>query len=126
MINLQFILYKFFVNVIGIGFSAFLFKHVEIKSFSALIISGLVLFLANVFIKPLLIIITLPLQIISMGLFYFIINAVIVLIVSSLVNGFIVDGLWTAIGVSLTIGFVNLIFDIFYNKPNIHFRFRRF
>lgn len=126
MMNIQFILYKFFVNVIGIGIAALLFKHVKIDSFGSLILSGFVLFLTNIFLKPFLILITLPFQILSLGIFYFVVNGIIILIVSSIVNGFVVDGLWTAIGVSFTISIINLIFDTFYNKPNIHFRFRRF
>lgn len=126
MSSLQFILYKIFVNIIGIGVSAFLFRHVEIESFNALFLSGLVLSIMNFLVKPFLILITLPIQVLTLGLFYFFINAVIILLVSSIVKGFHVDGLWTAVGVSIIVSVINLIFDIFFNTPNINITFWRF
>ncbi|ADR18751.1 phage holin family protein [Calditerrivibrio nitroreducens] len=124
--NLQFTLYKIFVNAIGLGVSAFIFRHVRVDSFAALLVAGLVLSIMNVFVKPLLVLITLPLHVFTLGLFYFVINAIIILLVSSLVEGFWVDGLWTAIGVSLVVSIINLFFDIFYGKPKVKIRIDRY
>lgn len=124
--NLQFTLYKIFVNAIGLGVSAFIFRHVRVDSFAALLVAGLVLSIMNVFVKPLLVLITLPLHVFTLGLFYFVINAIIILLVSSLVEGFWVDGLWTAIGVSLVVSIINLFFDMFYGKPKVKIRINRY
>lgn len=126
MISLQFILYRYFVNVIGLGVAALLFKHVTVDSFATLLLSGLVLSIVNFFLKPFLVFITLPVQVLTMGLFYFVINAIIVMMVSYMVNGLVVDGFWTAIGVSLVVSIVNLLFDSFYSKPKINITIRRF
>ncbi|MEF3254566.1 MAG: phage holin family protein [Deferribacterales bacterium] len=126
MISLQFILYRYFVNVIGLGVAALLFKHVTVDSFATLLLSGLVLSIVNFFLKPFLVFITLPVQVLTMGLFYFVINAIIVMMVSYMVNGLVVDGFWTAIGVSLIVSIVNLLFDSFYSKPKINITIRRF
>jgi putative membrane protein len=124
--SLQFTLYKIFVNAIGLGVSAFIFKHVKIDSFWALLVAGLVLSVMNVFVKPFLVLITLPFHVLTLGFFYFIVNAIIILIVSSLVEGFSVDGLWTAVGVSIVVSIVNLFFDIFYGKPKINIKIERY
>jgi len=124
--NLQFTLYKIFVNAIGLGVSAFIFRHVRVDSFAALLVAGLVLSIMNIFVKPLLVLITLPLHVFTLGFFYFVINAIIILLVSSLVEGFWVDGLWTAIGVSLVVSIINLFFDIFYGKPKVKIRIDRY
>jgi len=112
MLNANTIVYRIFVNIIGIGLSGMIFKHVFLSSFFALILSGIVLSLLNVFLKPILFFVTLPIQIISFGFFYLILNAVILKLTSALIDGFYIDGFWPAIGASITIGFVNIIFDI--------------
>ncbi len=124
--SIQFTLYKIFVNAIGLGVSAFIFKHVRVESFWALLVAGLVLSIMNVFVKPFLVLITLPFHVLTLGLFYFVINAIIILLVSALVEGFFVDGLWTAIGVSLIVSVINLFFDMFYGKPKISVKISRF
>lgn len=124
--SIQFTLYKIFVNAIGLGVAAFIFKHVRVDSFWALLVAGLVLSVMNVFVKPFLVLITLPFHILTLGLFYFVINAIIILLVSALVEGFFVDGLWTAIGVSLIVSVINLFFDMFYTKPSIRVKINRF
>jgi len=65
--------------------------------------------LINTFIKPILIILTLPINILTLGLFTWIINALLVLFASSLVKGFEVDGFWPALGFSLVLALFNAI-----------------
>jgi putative membrane protein len=57
--------------------------------------------LLNIFVKPLLIILTLPITIFTFGLFLFVINALIILLAAKFVNGFRVDGFWWALLFSL-------------------------
>ncbi|MCX8084799.1 MAG: phage holin family protein [Calditerrivibrio sp.] len=123
---IQFTLYKIFVNAIGLGISAFLFKHVKVESFGYVILGGFVLSLMNFLVKPFLILITFPFHLLTLGLFYFIVNALIILLVSALVKGYYVDGLWTAVGVSIVVSLINILFDIFYGKPKIDIKVRKF
>ena len=119
--NSSVIVYRIFVNLIGIGFAAFLFKHINISSFYVLFGSAVILTFLNLFLKPILLLVTLPLQILSFGFFYLIINAFILMITSYFFQGFNIDGFWTAIGGSIIIGFVNIIFDLFSTRAELRY-----
>ena len=70
---------------------------VDVADFKTAIIVAVVLGLLNIFIKPILVILTLPVTILTLGLFLFVINAVIILICSRIVGGFRVNSFWTAL-----------------------------
>jgi len=70
---------------------------VDVADFKTAIIVAVVLGLLNIFIKPILVIFTLPATILTLGLFLFVINAVIILICSRIVGGFRVNSFWTAL-----------------------------
>lgn len=114
-------MYRFFINIISIAITSVMFKHIDIDSFSVLFLSALILTLLNIFLKPLLILLTLPLQLLSFGIFYLVITATILKITSLLVEGFYIDGFWAAVGGSIIIGFVNFIFDIFAKNANLRY-----
>ena len=73
------------------------------------IIVALVLALLNTFIKPILILLTIPITILTLGLFLLVINALMVKWAASLVEGFTVDGWWPALLFSLIVSFVSYI-----------------
>lgn len=78
--------------------SKLLEPHVVINSFSTAIIFALVLALLNAIVKPLIIILTLPLTIITLGLFLLVINVLIILLADKFVSGINIDGfLWAFI-----------------------------
>jgi putative membrane protein len=70
---------------------------VDVADFTTALIVAVVLGLLNLFIKPILVILTLPATILTLGLFLFVINAVIILICSRLVDGFRINSFWTAL-----------------------------
>jgi putative membrane protein len=70
---------------------------VSVSDFTTALIVAVVLGLLNIFIKPILVLLTLPVTIITLGLFLFVINAFIILLCSKLVDGFKVDSFWTAL-----------------------------
>ena len=80
---------------------ASLLPGIAVSNYISAIIVAVVLALLNTFIKPLLIFFTLPATIVTLGLFLFVINAIIVLMAGSLVSGFYVSGFWTALLFSL-------------------------
>lgn len=121
MTGVNAIVYRIFVNIIGIGLSGIIFKHVSISSFLALVLSGLVLSILNLLLRPILFLVTLPLQILSFGIFYLVINAVILKLTSALIDGFYIDGFWAAIGASILIGLVNIIFDLLATNDELRY-----
>ena len=80
---------------------SYILSGVHIQSFVTALILAIVLGLLNIFVKPLLIILTLPITIFTFGLFLFVINALIILLAAKFVNGFRVDGFWWALLFSL-------------------------
>ena len=72
------------------------FKGVSYSSAGALWVAALLLGLVNAVVRPILIVLTLPLTLITLGLFLLVINALMLLLVSALVKGFKVNGFWTA------------------------------
>ncbi len=79
---------------------------------TALLVAA-VLGLLNALLKPILILLTLPVTLVTLGLFLLVINAVIVLIAARLVNGFTVDSFWWALGFSLLLSLVTSILSSF-------------
>jgi putative membrane protein len=86
--------------VVAFGLS-YVLNGVHIQSFITALILAIVLGLLNVIVKPILIILTLPITIFTFGLFLFVINALIILLAAKFVNGFRVDGFWWALLFSL-------------------------
>ncbi|WP_395049105.1 phage holin family protein [Flavobacterium sp.] len=70
---------------------------VSVADFTTALIVAVVLGLLNLFVKPILVILTLPATILTLGLFLFVINAVIILLCSRLVDGFRINSFWTAL-----------------------------
>jgi putative membrane protein len=86
--------------VVAFGLS-YVLAGVHIDSFVTAFILAIVLGLLNIFVKPLLIILTLPITIFTLGLFLFVINALIILLAAKFIAGFRVDGFWWALLFSL-------------------------
>ncbi|TNF72181.1 MAG: phage holin family protein [Bacteroidetes bacterium] len=86
---------------------------VHVATFGIAVIVALVLSLLNFLVKPLLIILTLPVTVITFGLFLLVINALIILMASGLVSGFTVDGFWWALLFSLLLSLVQSILFAF-------------
>jgi putative membrane protein len=70
---------------------------VHVAGFATALIVAVVLGLLNIFIKPVLVILTLPVTILTLGLFLLVINALIILLCTNIVGGFSVDSFWTAL-----------------------------
>ncbi len=89
---------------------SYLLSGVHIQSFVTALILAAVLGLLNIFVKPILIILTLPITIFTFGLFLFVINALIILLAAKFVNGFRVDGFWWALLFSLLLSVLTSFF----------------
>ena len=76
----------------------YLMSSIQVDSFAAALIAALVLGLINTFIRPLLVLLTLPATVLTLGLFIFVINGLLFWFVGSFVQGFHVAGFWSAVG----------------------------
>ena len=95
------------IYAVAIVITAYLLPGVRLSGFFAALVTALVLGLINTFIKPLLLLLTLPLNILTLGLLTFVINALLILLTSAIVPGFVVTGFWWALGFSLVLSIMN-------------------
>jgi putative membrane protein len=102
---------KVLITAVAVYVAAWLLPGVTITDVRTTIIVALVLALLNTFIKPILIILTIPITIMTLGLFLLVINALMVKWAASLVSGFQVDGWWSALLVSLIVTVVSYILN---------------
>jgi len=85
-----------------------LMRGVRFDSFGSLLAAALLLGFATTFVRPLVILLTLPFTLVTLGLFLLVINGLMVKLVTWLVRGFHVDGLWRAVLVSLLVALSSL------------------
>lgn len=105
-------LVKWLVNALAIGITAYLLPGVRVSGFFAALVTALVLGLVNIFIRPLLLLLTLPLNILTLGLFTLVINALLILLVAAVVPGFSVRGFWWAVLFGLVLAVVNYVLNV--------------
>jgi len=105
-------LVKWLVNAVAIVITAYLLPGVRLSGFFAALVTALVLGLINVFIKPLLLLLTLPLNILTLGLLTFVINALLILLTSAIVPGFYVKGFLSALLFSLILSVISYILNV--------------
>lgn len=101
---------KLLLSSILVIFLAYILPGVTIASFWTALGVAVVLAFLNTFLKPLLILITIPFTVITFGLFLLVINAAIILLADWMISGFDVDGFWWALLFSLILSFMMSIF----------------
>lgn len=109
---MNFILRIIITAVVAFGLS-YILSGIHINEFTTALILALVLAVLNAILKPILIILTLPITIVTFGLFLFVINAGIILLASHFVSGFRVDGFWWALLFSLLL---SILTSLLYSK----------
>jgi putative membrane protein len=101
------LLVNLIVNTLAVFISAYILPGVKVDGLLTAFIVAIVLGAVNMFIKPLFVLLTLPLNILTLGLFTFVINALLILLVSNIVPGFKVDGFLWALIFSLVLSVVS-------------------
>ncbi len=100
---------KFLVRLLITAGIVMLLAHflngVSVTGYTAALIVALVLAVLDGVVKPILIVLTIPITILTLGLFLFVINAGIVLLADKFIDGFAVDGFWTALLFSILLSF---------------------
>jgi putative membrane protein len=114
---MNFIIRLLITAAVAYGLSMVL-SGVHIPDFKDALIFALVLALLNLFIKPLLVILTLPISIVTLGLFLFVINALIILLADKLMDGITIAGFWWALLFSLILSVVSSFAASLLDKKN--------
>ncbi|HMP67644.1 MAG TPA: phage holin family protein [Candidatus Paceibacterota bacterium] len=96
-------------STIAILIAAYLLPGVTVTLLGAVILA-VVLGIINVFIKPIVLILTLPINILTLGLFSLVINALLIMLAAMIVPDFSVSGFWTALFFSIIVSLINTIF----------------
>lgn len=100
-------LVQLLINAIAVFITGYILPGVRLNDFVTAVVVAVVLGVINLFIKPVLIFLTLPVTVLTLGLFILVINAVVILIVDALVPGFEVSNFWWALLFSLVLTIVN-------------------
>lgn len=104
------------VSTLAVLVTSYILPGVHIDGVITALIVAAVLSLLNAVVKPVLIILTIPITLFTLGFFLLVINAVMILLASSLVPAFHVDGFWTALLFSFVLSIVNSIFNSLNSK----------
>jgi len=100
-------LLQWLVSGLAIIITAYLLPGVKVTGFFAALVTALTLGLINAFIRPVLILLTLPLNILTLGLFTLVINALLILLAAAIVPGFSVQGFWWALLFGLVLAVIS-------------------
>ncbi|WP_306353800.1 phage holin family protein [Flavobacterium sp. '19STA2R22 D10 B1'] len=107
------LLIRVLLTAVLVYFIANFLPGVTVDSFTTSIIVAVVLGLLNLFIKPLLVLFTLPVTIVTFGLFLLVINAIVIMLCDKIVGGFGVSSFWTALWFSILLSvFQSIIFSL--------------
>lgn len=108
------------LRALAIMITAYLLPGILLKGFFAALVVAVVLGFMNAIIRPILLVLTLPINILTLGLFTFVINAGMVMLTSTFVPGFRVQSFWWALVFSLVLWLVNSILHYFEPKETHH------
>ena len=110
------LLSRLIVGVLAILITAWLLPGVHVDGVLTAIILAIVIALLNAIVKPVLVILTIPVTILTLGLFLLVINALLILLSAKLVDGFSVSSFWTALAFSLILSLTSSILHGFNRK----------
>jgi len=103
---------KWLIMTASVIIAAYVIPGVTVRSFFSALWVALFLGIINMLLRPFLILITLPINILTLGLFTFVINGVVILLASSIVKGFQVSGFWIAVLFSIVLSIINYFMNL--------------
>jgi len=120
------LLIKWIINSFAILIVTYIVKGIEVASPVIVIVAAFVLGIINAFLRPLIILITLPINIFTFGLFTFFINGFLFYMVSKIVKGFVITGFWPAFFGALLFSAISFLLSLLVNeKGRIEIRFKK-
>ena len=114
------IILRTLIIMLGLLLASTLIPGVQITGSGSVILAALLLGLVNAFIRPIAILLTLPLTIVTMGLFVFVVNAAMFGLVASMLDGFVVAGFWSAVFGAIIVSLTGTIAS-WYIGPSGHY-----
>lgn len=102
---------KLILSAIAVLLTAWLLPGVDVEGIWVAILVAAVLALLNAIVKPILVILTIPITIFTLGIFLLVINAIIILIANAIISGFHVDGFWWALLFSIILAVFSSLFE---------------
>jgi len=110
------LLVRWLVLTAAIMIASYLISGIEISGFFSAFFAAAILGILNIFFRPILFILTLPINLLTFGLFTFVINALLLKMASGVIEGFQVHGFWSAVFGALVISVVNWLLNSFINE----------
>lgn len=110
------ILIQLLLGGVAVFITQYLLPGVHVESFWTGVVVAALIALLNLTIKPILIVLTIPITIVTLGLFLLAINAILILLAAQIVPGFTVDGFWWALLFGLILGLVNSLLGVSFGK----------
>lgn len=103
---------RLLLSSISVFLAAYILPGIRVDGFFTAIIVALVIAFLNSLVKPLFVILTIPLTVITFGFFLLVINAIIILLAEWIVTGLVVDGFWCAFLFSIVLSFVSYLLGL--------------
>ena len=114
------IILRTLIIMLGLFLASSLIPGVEITGFGSFLLAALLLGLVNAFVRPIAFLLTLPLTIVTLGLFLFVLNAAMFGLVAALLDNFVVAGFWSALFGAIVVGITSTIAS-WYIGPSGHY-----
>lgn len=106
------LLIRWIVQALALALTAYVFQGISIANVWALLVASLLIGIMNAFVRPVLVFLTLPLTILTLGFFILVINALLFWLVASVVSGFHVEGFWSALGGTIVLSIVSFFLNL--------------
>jgi putative membrane protein len=116
---------KLAINALALVVIDQIFDRIWFDSTNAMIASAVVLALVNTYLRPLVMVFALPINILTLGLFTLVINAALLKFVAWLIPAFHIEGFWTAVGGALVISLISFLLSWFLNPKQVRVRIHR-
>ncbi|MFT4267672.1 MAG: phage holin family protein [Xenophilus sp.] len=105
------LIFKWLLSAVALLAVAYLYGGVQVASFGSALVAAAVIGLLNLIVRPVLVILTLPVTLVTLGLFLFVINALLFWAASGLLGGFHVNGFWAAVLGSVLYSLIGLVIE---------------
>lgn len=107
---------RWLILTIAIIVTSYLLDGIQVSGFFSALFAAAILGILNAFFRPILLIVTLPINILTLGFFTFVINAILLMMASGVIGGFYVAGFWSAVFGSLFISLISWFITSFINE----------
>jgi putative membrane protein len=113
------------IDVIALLVVDHFFTGITLDRWQTVLGAAVVLAIVNAYVRPLVIVLTLPINILTLGLFTLVINALMLQLVGWLIPGFHIETFWTALGAALVISVVSLVLNWLIKPKHVHLHIER-